>query len=215
MFIWSSICKEMLCGLCSLQTNLCISLHHQSYVLWHHGTTCKELIFSSEIRNALGKSLQKVHLSSGQSNQKDNHMSCLPYVVLGGTSKLGTTECTCQGDLTCDCTCHPDLMKYQSCPLDAYIWGYMWLNVPARYLLLSSVSSNMLLNIWWWCEVVLLLATRCLYQGVHLSQVCLTEICLLNWVTKNVKPIWHLMSYCSWPLHLSIWGYIWDRYVWW
>ena len=36
------------------------------------------------IRNALGKSLQKVHLSSGQPDQKDNQMSCLPYVVLGG-----------------------------------------------------------------------------------------------------------------------------------
>ena len=48
-------CKEMLYGLCSLQTNLHISLHHQSHVLQHHGTTCKELMFSSEIRNAPGK----------------------------------------------------------------------------------------------------------------------------------------------------------------
>ena len=64
------------------QTNLCISLHHQSDVLQHHGTACKELIFSSEIRNALGKSLQKLHLNSGQPDQTDNHMSCLPYVVL-------------------------------------------------------------------------------------------------------------------------------------
>ena len=74
-------CKEMLYGLCCLQTNLHIPLHHQSDVLLHQGTTCEELILSSEIRNALGKSLQKVHLSSVQPDQKDNHMSCLPDVV--------------------------------------------------------------------------------------------------------------------------------------
>ena len=42
----------------------------------------KELILLPEIRNALGKSLQKVHLSSGHPDQKDNLMSCLPDVVL-------------------------------------------------------------------------------------------------------------------------------------
>ena len=68
--------------ICSLQTNLHMSLHHQSDILQHHGTTCEELIFSLDIRNALGKSLQKVHLSSGQPDQKDNLMTCLPYVVL-------------------------------------------------------------------------------------------------------------------------------------
>ena len=51
-------CKEMLYGLSSLLTNLHISLHNQSDVLQHQGTTCKELIFSSEIRNALGKNLR-------------------------------------------------------------------------------------------------------------------------------------------------------------
>ena len=65
----------MLYRLCSLQTNLCISLQHQSDVLGHHSTTCEELIFSSEIRNALGRSLQKVHLSSGQPDQRDNPYS--------------------------------------------------------------------------------------------------------------------------------------------
>ena len=52
--------------------------------------------------------LQKVHLSSGQPDQKDNNMSCLPYStalghqmsLLGGTSDLGTCDCKCQGDLT-------------------------------------------------------------------------------------------------------------------
>ena len=39
-------CKEMLYGLSSLQTNLCISLHHQSDVLQHNGTHYEELLFS-------------------------------------------------------------------------------------------------------------------------------------------------------------------------
>ena len=34
-------------------------------------------------------------------------------------------------------------------------------------------------------DLVLLLITRCLYQGVQLSQVCLTVIFLLNWVIDN------------------------------
>ena len=38
-------CKEILYRLFSLQTNLCISLHHQSDVLQHHGTYYKELLF--------------------------------------------------------------------------------------------------------------------------------------------------------------------------
>ena len=42
-------CKEMLYRLLSLQTNLCISLHHQSDVLWHNGTNYEELLFSSDI----------------------------------------------------------------------------------------------------------------------------------------------------------------------
>ena len=42
-------CKEMLYELCSLQTMLCISLHHQSDILWHNGTNYKELLFSSSI----------------------------------------------------------------------------------------------------------------------------------------------------------------------
>ena len=39
----------MLYGLFSLQTNLCISLHDQSDILWHNGTNCKQLLFSSDI----------------------------------------------------------------------------------------------------------------------------------------------------------------------
>ena len=42
-------CKEMLYILFSLQTNLHISLHHQSDVLWLNGTNYKELLFSSDI----------------------------------------------------------------------------------------------------------------------------------------------------------------------
>ena len=44
------------------------------------------------IRNALGKGLQKVHLSSGQHDQNDKHMSCLPDVVL-----LLVTRCSYWG----------------------------------------------------------------------------------------------------------------------
>ena len=40
---------EMLYGLFSLQTNLCISLHYQSDVLQHNGTNYEELLFSSDI----------------------------------------------------------------------------------------------------------------------------------------------------------------------
>ena len=39
----------MLYRLFSLQTNLHISLHHQSDVLWHSGTNYEELLFSSDI----------------------------------------------------------------------------------------------------------------------------------------------------------------------
>ena len=39
----------MLYRLYSCQTNLHISLHHQSDVLWHNGTICEELLFSSDI----------------------------------------------------------------------------------------------------------------------------------------------------------------------
>ena len=39
----------MLYRLFSLQTNLHISLHHQSDILWHNGTNYKELLFSSDI----------------------------------------------------------------------------------------------------------------------------------------------------------------------
>ena len=39
----------MLYGLFSLQTNLFISLHYQSDVLWHNGTNYKQLLFSSDI----------------------------------------------------------------------------------------------------------------------------------------------------------------------
>ena len=55
----------MLYGLCSLQTNLNISFHHQSDVLLHQGTTFEELLLSSVIRNPIGKTLQKVHLRPG------------------------------------------------------------------------------------------------------------------------------------------------------
>ena len=39
----------MLYGLFSLQTNLCMSLHHQSDVLWHNGSNYEEILFSSDI----------------------------------------------------------------------------------------------------------------------------------------------------------------------
>ena len=39
----------MLYGLFSLQTNLCISLHYQSDILWHTGSNYKQLLFSSDI----------------------------------------------------------------------------------------------------------------------------------------------------------------------
>ena len=48
----------MLYGLCSLQTNLLIS-YHQSDVLLHQGTTFEELLLSSEIGNAMEKSMNK------------------------------------------------------------------------------------------------------------------------------------------------------------
>ena len=48
-YIFLHQCKEMLYGLCSLQMNLHISLHHQSDVLQHNGTNYEELIFSSDI----------------------------------------------------------------------------------------------------------------------------------------------------------------------
>ena len=41
--------KEMLYGLFSLQTNLCISLHYQSDILWHNSTNYQELLFSLDI----------------------------------------------------------------------------------------------------------------------------------------------------------------------
>ena len=50
--------REMLYGLCSLQTNLLISFHHQSDVLLHQGTTFEELLLSSQIGNAMEKSLK-------------------------------------------------------------------------------------------------------------------------------------------------------------
>ena len=52
-------CREMLYRLCSLQTSLLKSFHHQSDVVLHQGTTFKELLLSSEIGNALEKSLNK------------------------------------------------------------------------------------------------------------------------------------------------------------
>ena len=61
----------MLYGLCPLQINLLISFNHQSDVLLHQGTTFEELLLSSEIRNAMGKSLKKVNLSSGQPDLTD------------------------------------------------------------------------------------------------------------------------------------------------
>ena len=89
----------MLYGLCSLQSNLCISLHHQSDILWHNGTNCKELLFSSDIW-------------AGYIWQASCHawlyMSRWPDVVLllftrclylVGTSDLGTSDCTCQAEL--------------------------------------------------------------------------------------------------------------------
>ena len=45
--------REMLYGLCYLQTNLHISFHHQSDVSPQQGTTFAELLLSPEIRNAM------------------------------------------------------------------------------------------------------------------------------------------------------------------
>ena len=57
--IFMHVCREMLYRLCSLQTNLYISLHHQSDVLLHQGTTFEELLLSSEIRTAMEKQSEK------------------------------------------------------------------------------------------------------------------------------------------------------------
>ena len=75
----------MLYGVCSLQTNLYISFHHQSDVLLYQGTTFEELLLSSELRNAMGKSLQKVHLSSGQTDLT-SYNSWPPDASMGGMS---------------------------------------------------------------------------------------------------------------------------------
>ena len=72
-------CREMLYGLCSLQTNLLISFHHQSDVLLHQGTTFEELLLSSEIGNAMEKIWTKVSLSKWISTILGNEMS-LPGV---------------------------------------------------------------------------------------------------------------------------------------
>ena len=48
-------CREMLYTLFSLHTNLLISFHHKSDVLLHQGTTFKELLLSSQTRNAMEK----------------------------------------------------------------------------------------------------------------------------------------------------------------
>ena len=52
-------CREMWHRLLSLQTNLLVSFHLQSDVLLHQGTTFNELLLSSQIRNAMEKSLTK------------------------------------------------------------------------------------------------------------------------------------------------------------
>ena len=77
----------MLYVLCSLQTNLYISFHHQSDVLLQQGTTFMELLLSSEIINAMDKSLKKVHLSSGQPDLT-LYWSWPIDVLAGGMSEL-------------------------------------------------------------------------------------------------------------------------------
>ena len=52
-------CREMLYGLCSLQTNLHISFHHQSDVLLQQATTFMKLLLSPKIRNAMEKVCQR------------------------------------------------------------------------------------------------------------------------------------------------------------
>ena len=78
--------KKCLYGLCSLQTNLPISFHHQSDVLPCQGTTFKELLLSSEIRNPMGKTLQRIHLRSGLPDLTSYH-SCSPDASTGSTSE--------------------------------------------------------------------------------------------------------------------------------
>ena len=63
----------MLNGPCSLQNILHISCHHQSDVLLHQGTTFEELLLSSDIRNPMGNTLQKVHLSLGPPDLTSYH----------------------------------------------------------------------------------------------------------------------------------------------
>ena len=78
-------CEEMLYRLCSLQTNLHISFHHQYDVLPHQGTTFEELLLLSEIRNPMEKTVQKVHVSSGLPNLTSYH-SCPADASMGSTS---------------------------------------------------------------------------------------------------------------------------------
>ena len=60
-YSWTK-CREMLYRLLSLQTNLLISFHSQSDVSLHQGTTCEELLLSSQTRNAMEKVWPKVNL---------------------------------------------------------------------------------------------------------------------------------------------------------
>ena len=119
-------CKEMLYGLSSLQTNLHIYFHHQSDVLLHQGTTFVELLLSTEIRNAMGKSLKKVHLSSGQPDLTEYQ-----WWPLDGSMGV----CLSSGQL--------GLTSYQSLPPDASAAGYIWPQVSLTQRLTTCHADLM------------------------------------------------------------------------
>ena len=78
--------------------------------------------------------------------------------------------------------------------------------MPLLGVCLSSgvlgTSENLNTNdnpMWRRPDAVLLLATRCLYQGVHLSWVCLTVNVKVNLcLTVNVKLTWHSTALGHW-----------------
>ena len=100
-------CREMLYGLCSLQTNLHISFHHQSNVLLHQGTTFEELLPSSEIRNAMEKQSEK-----GTSELRATKPEYWSW-PLDGSTQWGV--CLSSGQ--------PGLTWYESLPPDTSTWG--------------------------------------------------------------------------------------------
>ena len=78
------------------------------------------------------------------------------------------------------------LTSYCSWPPDASTWG-VHLNAYQPDLKNNPMS--------WWPYIVLLLATRWLYQGVHLGKICLTVIYLLNWALENCTGYVYRLSF--------------------